>query len=68
MRYEVLSITTGGEAVIESHPGMDAAFDGCVKRWGTRKTGSAVYAVRDAETEQRWSYRDILDLRSEVPA
>jgi hypothetical protein len=68
MRYEVLSITTSGEAIIESHASLDAAFDGCVKRWCTRKTGSAVYAVRDAETEQRWSYRDILDLRSEVPA
>lgn len=65
MRYEVLSITTGGEAVVESHADLDAAFDACEKRWSGRKAGSAIYAVRDADTEQRWSYRDIQDLRSE---
>jgi hypothetical protein len=64
MRYELLSIHSQGEAVLLSFADMDAAFDACVERWHSRRTGGAVYAVRDADTEQRWSYRDILDLRA----
>jgi len=63
LRYQVLLITAGEECVVESSNTLTGAFDGCVAKWRVRRTGGPVYAVRDTETEQRWSYRDIQDLR-----
>lgn len=62
-RYEVRWITSQGEQGVASFDDMDEAFDDCLQRWaehGHRRC----YAVRDAETEQRWSYSDIKELRA----
>jgi hypothetical protein len=63
-RYEVRSIVLGGETVMAAFWSIGMAFDDCLERWAGRKAGSPVYAVRDTETEQRWSYADIKELRT----
>lgn len=64
MRYEVLQISRYLEAELHSFADLDDAFDNCLGHWRVRKAGSPVYVVRDAETDQRWSYADINDLRT----
>jgi hypothetical protein len=63
-KFDVLSITLHGERLVQDCPTLDAAFDACLTQWSDRKSGGPVYAVRDSETEQRWSYRDIQELRA----
>lgn len=67
-QFEVIAITLGSERVVDILTDMDAAFNACITRWHSRKVGGPIYAVRDCQTEQRWSYRDILDLRAQVAA
>jgi hypothetical protein len=63
MTYEVRRIVLGGETVQGIYGDQAKAFEACVGLWEGRKAGSPVYAVRDTETEQRWSYADIKALR-----
>ncbi len=63
-RYEVRMITGKGEKVLAYVHDLDTAFTDCLTRWASRKPGQPVFAVRDAQTEQRWSYSDIQELRS----
>jgi hypothetical protein len=61
--YEVRAIALGSETPLATFSSLDAAFDDCIARWATRKAGSCVYVVRDTESDQRWSYADIKELR-----
>lgn len=60
--YEVLAITSGGESLMRRTHDRELAFTLCCDLWAARKAGGSVYAVRDCQTDQRWSYRDIQDL------
>lgn len=68
MRYEVRRIDKEGEAVVSEYDDQAHAFEDCLRRWEGRRAGGSFFAVRDTETEQRWSYRDIMDLRFPPPA
>jgi hypothetical protein len=61
-RYEVLRIDAS-ESVLDSFATLDDAFDDCLVKWALRRVGMPAYAVRDRDTEQRWSYADIRDMR-----
>lgn len=63
--FEVRQIHLSGEVVMSSHEDMDHAFDECCHHWAARLPGMPAYAVRDTETDQRWSYADIKDMRSD---
>lgn len=63
-RYEVRLITSEGEHVRARFASLDAAFTDCLLRWRLK----SVHAVLDTETEQRWSFRDIQDVRQQEKA
>jgi hypothetical protein len=63
MSYELLEISHDGERGIRNYADQAQAFEACIKRWEWRRPASPVFAVLDVETGQRWSYRDIVELR-----